>query len=113
MSAERDRAMLSEQREAIIAKIEDAALAVLADQGDEGAALVAAVLRQAADIARWVAYDPPSEPTPTRVTCPECGASVKLTPNGFLRVHRHADEARRCLHTAMHPAPGGDSEIAS
>jgi hypothetical protein len=93
MSAERDRSMLSEQREAIVAKIEDAALAVLTDQGDVGAALVAAVLRQAADIARWAAYDPPTQ---RRVNCPTCGRSVALSPNGFVIAHRDTTDGGRC-----------------
>lgn len=59
----RDRTILMEQRQAIVSGIEDAALELLSnpDADSKGAPLVAACLQRAAEIARWVPYDPPAE----------------------------------------------------
>jgi hypothetical protein len=53
-------AALAGQREAIVNKIEEMALAILTDPeaDDAGAPIAAAFLRQAAEVARWTVYDP-------------------------------------------------------
>lgn len=59
-SVEQDaiRAALAGQRQAIVDKLEDCALHVLATADEDGAPIIAEALRQAAEIARWTIYDP-------------------------------------------------------
>lgn len=62
MTELRDLVMLAEQRQAIVNKIDEIAIAILADpEADpEGAALVAACFQRAAEVARWTPYEPPA-----------------------------------------------------
>ena len=58
------REHLSSQREAIADNLNNMALAILATHGDEGAALVGAVIEQCIEVVRWTIYDPSDKETP-------------------------------------------------
>lgn len=49
---------LGAQRDAIVSSLEDMALAVMTNHGDEGASLVAEVIQQCIEVVRWTPYVP-------------------------------------------------------